>query len=401
MAGRGPSGIGKTQLLRFAMAAAERGARARGAGTDLETDLPFGIARQLLEPPPARPRRARCARLGGPARRAAAVLDLDGAGVDDREPSASGTGLYWLVANLAADAPLLALDDVQWVDGPSLRSSPTWPAGSKGARRCRGARCARASPSPPRWPRSRRADTPVLRPAPLGGGGRRTASRSGSASPPRPFAEPAGPDRRQPVPARRAVGRAGGAGGLPDERRARRGRGRPGARGPRPVAAGGAGRAAHALAGAVVLGDDAEPGPAAALAEPDARRRRRRAARWPRPTSSRRARSASAIRWCAPRSPPAGDAGRAAAARRAAAGRARRAAGARGRAPVPARRAAATRGPSRRCARRPGGSRPGRSGPGRGALRRALAEPAAAEVRPALPRELGAPSCWTWRPRST
>jgi DNA-binding CsgD family transcriptional regulator len=120
----GPAGIGKTELLlaatRAAPAVGLRVLVARAA--ELERDFPFGIARQLVEEPVlAAPPAERAALLDGPARRAAAALDLEDA-AGDTEPSAAVHGLFWLVANLAAGSPLLlAVDDLQWADGPSAR----------------------------------------------------------------------------------------------------------------------------------------------------------------------------------------------------------------------------------------------------------------------------------------
>ena len=119
----GPAGIGKTALLSAAVRGAPRlGMRALVArAAELERDFPF--VRQLLEAPVlGAPANARAALLDGPARRSGAVLDLDGAGTEETEPSAAVHGLFWLVANLAAEQPLLlAVDDVQWADEPSLR----------------------------------------------------------------------------------------------------------------------------------------------------------------------------------------------------------------------------------------------------------------------------------------
>jgi hypothetical protein len=118
----GPPGIGKTSLLRAARerAAAEGMRVLHGRGTELERAFPLGGARQCLEPvvrDPAERERV----LSGAARLAEPVL-LD---APESVPASSlGLlhGLYWLVANVAEQAPvLLAVDDAEWADEPSLR----------------------------------------------------------------------------------------------------------------------------------------------------------------------------------------------------------------------------------------------------------------------------------------
>jgi DNA-binding CsgD family transcriptional regulator len=118
----GEAGIGKSALVR---AAAEL-ARARGAkvlaarGTELESEFPFGVVRQCLVAVLREPD-ARNGLLSGAARLAAPVL-LD-ASADGRGATEGVLhGLYWLLANLSADQPLLlAVDDAHWTDDPSLR----------------------------------------------------------------------------------------------------------------------------------------------------------------------------------------------------------------------------------------------------------------------------------------
>ncbi len=119
----GPAGIGKTALLvALNERAANRGARAlRARGRVLEAGMAFAVTRQLLEPvvlsaSPADRRRL----LAGPARFGAGALGLPHGSPPDSE-FAAVHGLYWLLANLAERTPvLLTVDDVQWVDGPSL-----------------------------------------------------------------------------------------------------------------------------------------------------------------------------------------------------------------------------------------------------------------------------------------
>ena len=119
----GPAGIGKSALLAAAgRAAGELGLTwLKARGGELEAGMAFGAARQLLEPvmfsmgPPERSRV-----LAGPARLGASALGLE-AGEAPEDEFAARHGLYWLCANLAGRRPLLiTVDDLQWVDGPSL-----------------------------------------------------------------------------------------------------------------------------------------------------------------------------------------------------------------------------------------------------------------------------------------
>lgn len=119
---QGVAGIGKSALVRVLCEhAAEHGVQALTAqASELERDFGFGVVRQLLE---ARVVRAgeseRAELLAGAANLAGPVLSLDG---DSGDSFAALHGLYWLVANLALGGPVvLAIDDLQWIDEPSLR----------------------------------------------------------------------------------------------------------------------------------------------------------------------------------------------------------------------------------------------------------------------------------------
>ena len=127
----GPAGIGKTQVVQAAQArAADRGMRVLSArGGELERDFPNGVVRQLVERPLlTAPPDARDQILGGPAAPAARALGLAGGGAADAASAAADQefavihGLYWLVANLSEEQPLmLSVDDAHWADQPSLR----------------------------------------------------------------------------------------------------------------------------------------------------------------------------------------------------------------------------------------------------------------------------------------
>jgi DNA-binding CsgD family transcriptional regulator len=117
----GPAGIGKTALL-DAAAERARGFRVlRGRCGELERELSFGLVRDLLVPAlrsAADDDRARW--LAGAASGAAGVLEDAPAGLGD--PAAVLYGLYWLLAAIADDGPVLVIaDDVHWSDSASGR----------------------------------------------------------------------------------------------------------------------------------------------------------------------------------------------------------------------------------------------------------------------------------------
>ena len=124
----GVAGIGKSALL----AAAGRRARAAGLtvlgarGQDAEREFAFGGCLQLFERVVAEPARRRRL-LVGAAELCRPLLAAPEAGTAAGPPAADRIfgllhGLYWLTANLADEEPLLlAVDDAQWLDEPSLR----------------------------------------------------------------------------------------------------------------------------------------------------------------------------------------------------------------------------------------------------------------------------------------
>jgi DNA-binding CsgD family transcriptional regulator len=114
----GPAGIGKSRLLAAARERARGMTVLAARCSELEREFSFGAVRQLFEPPAHDERRERL--LAGAAAPADGVLGAP-------EGDAEGTfavlhGLYWATLNLAEDQPvLIAIDDLQWSDRPSLR----------------------------------------------------------------------------------------------------------------------------------------------------------------------------------------------------------------------------------------------------------------------------------------
>jgi DNA-binding NarL/FixJ family response regulator len=122
----GPAGVGKSQLLGEARDRADGSMTVLGArASELEREFPFGVVRQLFEGLLAEPMR-RKRMLDGAAAPAQAVF---GALPEPSENGDAGSasfaalhGLFWLALNLAEERPLLlAIDDLQWCDRPSLR----------------------------------------------------------------------------------------------------------------------------------------------------------------------------------------------------------------------------------------------------------------------------------------
>src|SRR5581483_10055960 len=116
----GGAGVGKTSLLRaaVAMAGASGLVALQAVAGILEGDLGWNRVRQLFGDVILAPEEERAGLLAGAAALAAGPLGL----APGRPPAQSLHGLYWLTARLAERSPLLiAVDDAHWGDEPSLR----------------------------------------------------------------------------------------------------------------------------------------------------------------------------------------------------------------------------------------------------------------------------------------
>ena len=106
----GAAGIGKSSLLDRVPALVDRTLTARGS--DLESQFPYGVVRQLFEPVLDERLLAGAARQAGP---------VFGDGEGATSEMATLHGLHWLTANLAEAPAALVVDDLHWVDAASLR----------------------------------------------------------------------------------------------------------------------------------------------------------------------------------------------------------------------------------------------------------------------------------------
>jgi tetratricopeptide (TPR) repeat protein len=123
----GPPGIGKTALIAEAKKLAqEAGLEVLGArGSELERSFAHGVVRQLFEPFLASlPEEEQAELLSGAAALARPLFDPAQIGAEPATDSSLATlhGLYWLAVNIVARRPLLlTVDDLHWCDLPSLR----------------------------------------------------------------------------------------------------------------------------------------------------------------------------------------------------------------------------------------------------------------------------------------
>jgi DNA-binding CsgD family transcriptional regulator len=122
----GPPGIGKSSLLKSSIELA----RARGMytiavrATELERSYPYGIVRQTADSVTLdKTDEERAALFTGAAKLALPILE-PGSGEDADSPELMYQrlhGLYWVIANLARERPLLiCIDDAQWADEASM-----------------------------------------------------------------------------------------------------------------------------------------------------------------------------------------------------------------------------------------------------------------------------------------
>ncbi|MDQ4130992.1 MAG: AAA family ATPase, partial [Actinomycetota bacterium] len=121
----GPPGIGKTRLLDAVREfAAERELRVlTSRGAELERGFAFGLVRQLLDPPLIVADSAeRSELLAGAAALSLGALGESPPGAEPVDAAGVLHGLYWLIAGLARQRPLLlVVDDAHWGDEASLR----------------------------------------------------------------------------------------------------------------------------------------------------------------------------------------------------------------------------------------------------------------------------------------
>ena len=202
----GPPGIGKSRLVNAALdLARERGMYTISVrATELERSYPYGIVRQTADSVQLdKSEEDRAALFTGAAKLALPILDPGGEETADNPELMYQRlhGLYWLIANLAREQPLLiAIDDAQWADEASMAAERF--LSLRIARPADGAAAGGAAPprwasSPCRWPRSSptrrrsRSGRARSRPRAPGTASSRCSARATRTSPPPATTPPA------------------------------------------------------------------------------------------------------------------------------------------------------------------------------------------------------------------
>ncbi|GAA3459941.1 AAA family ATPase [Saccharothrix longispora] len=121
----GRAGIGKTRLVQDTRDLAKRRGfgRLQAVGDALESAMPWGVVRQMVERSVSRYRGEVLEKiLAGPSGDALAALDAAAADPGEAELARTLHALWWVAIDLSATRPLLiTVDDAHWADPPSLR----------------------------------------------------------------------------------------------------------------------------------------------------------------------------------------------------------------------------------------------------------------------------------------
>ena len=125
----GEAGIGKTTLAGVAGDLAEAAGLTRlsARGGEGESTVPFGVVRQVLEPPLRFDAHLRERVLSGSAELATAVITTQTpspppTALPAVDPHVILHGLFWVCSNLAEETPLIiVIDDLHWADPASIR----------------------------------------------------------------------------------------------------------------------------------------------------------------------------------------------------------------------------------------------------------------------------------------
>ena len=113
----GVPGVGKTTVLLDSIAGVKAATVVRARATVMGRDLPFGVIQQLFGPlVAADPSHPAFTGPGGP------IAELVTTGVASADAAGLAFSLRWAFARLADDGVVaISIDDLQWIDDPSLR----------------------------------------------------------------------------------------------------------------------------------------------------------------------------------------------------------------------------------------------------------------------------------------